>query len=259
MFTLTTVKSSEVNVPLGADVLALCPDGTLIVKANESINGVSAAFGFRPQYRILRVTREGVAQRTIARLPIDRTVVQSREGGYHTVSMPFEVLPPVAVSSDGNRIAVLSSITTDRGPPSFRVTTYDGTGRVVSTKDYPFTLEPLSDRQLDSAIAAATSRLRNPKFKRTLQDAREKGLMARSLPPVIDMKLGADGSLWLALQRKPDARPWLVLDPAGNTRGIVTVSPGTTILAVNGRNAWASESDVDGIQSIVRYRVESAR
>jgi hypothetical protein len=74
-------------------------------------------------------------------------------------------------------------------------------------------------------------------------------------PPLARVMLGRDDTVWLERFSISGDREWLMLDGQGSVAGRFTV-PRSIVLAVASRDqVWAIETDDDGLQHIVRYRV----
>ena len=74
-------------------------------------------------------------------------------------------------------------------------------------------------------------------------------------PPFTRLLAGHDETTWLELAPAREQRTWQMLDARGNVAGMITVPRNTTILAASRERLWGIETDQDGLQHIVRYRV----
>ena len=77
-------------------------------------------------------------------------------------------------------------------------------------------------------------------------------------PPIRDLVVGNDGTLWLSRWPVGRTRSWLVLDERGNRRGRVELPATLRVHAASTTQVWGTQPDRDGIPSIVRYRVMGA-
>jgi hypothetical protein len=67
--------------------------------------------------------------------------------------------------------------------------------------------------------------------------------------------VGSDDTIWIELYRREEPRIWQVLDGQGNPIGRVSI-PWSVEVQVASRTAiWGVETDDDGIEHIVRYRL----
>jgi hypothetical protein len=67
--------------------------------------------------------------------------------------------------------------------------------------------------------------------------------------------LGRDDTVWLERFSISGDREWLMLDGQGSVTGRVTVPRGIALAVASRDQVWAIETDDDGLQHIVRYRV----
>jgi hypothetical protein len=132
-----------------------------------------------------------------------------------------------------------------------RVTAIRTNGDTIFVRDLPLELERISSRQSDSIrkaeIAAVTGELLKQDYA------------AIPLPavfrPVHGIVAGSDGRTWIALRPNHGERPWLVLGATGTVVGRVAVPDNVRVVVANATHLWGIETDADGVQSVVRYRV----
>ena len=137
------------------------------------------------------------------------------------------------------------------GQGSMRVTAIRTNGDTIFARDLPLELERISSRQSDSIrkaeIAAVTGELLKQDYA------------AIPLPavfrPVHGIVAGSDGRTWIALRQNAGTRQWLVLGPTGSVVGRVAVPDNVRIVVAGATHIWGIETDADGVQSVVRYRV----
>ena len=73
--------------------------------------------------------------------------------------------------------------------------------------------------------------------------------------PVETIMLGHDRTVWIGMRPAAEGRPYLVLNAAGDPVGTVTVPRSTRVRQARADRIWVTETDDDGLSSVVRYRV----
>jgi hypothetical protein len=119
----------------------------------------------------------------------------------------------------------------------------------------------VTPEEVDSILDAQAGSLGDhPVFNMTVARARD--LAEASLyrpafkPPVTNMVLGKDGSIWLMQQPDREGRvPWLVLDSEGQAIRAVQLPSRTVLHVVDPPHVWGSTTDELGVPYVVRYRV----
>jgi hypothetical protein len=77
-------------------------------------------------------------------------------------------------------------------------------------------------------------------------------------PPIDQARIGAGGVLWLRREDDGSAtRRWLLLDPDGEARGIVTLPRTSMVYWSDGPFLWAVEQDELDVPWLVKYRLAS--
>jgi hypothetical protein len=76
-----------------------------------------------------------------------------------------------------------------------------------------------------------------------------------SYPPLSRIVLGRDQTTWLEVYSTEGDRQWLVLDARGEPVGRVAVPRGVRIQAASRESIWATDTDEDGLQHIMRFAI----
>jgi hypothetical protein len=78
----------------------------------------------------------------------------------------------------------------------------------------------------------------------------------RFQPPVDDVKMGSDGSIWLkhSLHAAEDVW-WSVLDGRGDPAGRVRLPAGTHVRYIDRDFIWVTELDDLDVNYLVKYRI----
>ena len=73
--------------------------------------------------------------------------------------------------------------------------------------------------------------------------------------PVETITLGLDRTVWIGLRPTDEGRSYLVLNASGDPVGTVVVPQSTRVRQARADRIWVTETDNDGLSSVVRYRV----
>lgn len=240
----------------------LLADGTGLGALTVSARVADASAREAP---LLRVDRTGEVVDTVVTLPYRSEHVTIRAGErVLLLQQAFVDDPLVAYSPDGLVVYVVER----RAPEShrdaaFRVTWLSASGDTIRTRSYPFAPVPL-DRdwlaeRLPAAVSgiAATAGLSEREAERLLL---EQLYVPTYHPPVSQVVAGADGTLWLRREDRPnvDRREWLVLAPDGDPLGVLELPSSMRLWHVTAREVWASVPDELDVPFVVRMRVEKA-
>lgn len=205
----------------------------------------------------------GRLRRTIMALPDpipDRCFVRyvAARTGPGVLRAPFCFDGMAAVASDGSRVASVTFSPSDASGATMRLRVALASG--VVDVDRALALEPVRIPRAAADSARAVF-LRDP-GPYGIQP--EKRAAVRNLrvpeffPPIRDLVVGLDGTLWLGRWPVGRTRSWLVLDERGNRRGRVELPATLRVHAASTTQVWGTQRDRDGIPSIVRYRVMGA-
>jgi hypothetical protein len=143
---------------------------------------------------------------------------------------------------------VLVSKGTER-PSVFRVSAFRANGDTVFSQTVAFRSVPIPKSVADSARAA---RARGTQGQR---DAAAKMLIPETYPPFSRLIVGRDESIWIESYGPGAEKFWYVLDNRGTITGRATVPRNVHLMVASRTAVWGIETDDDGLQHIVRYRV----
>jgi hypothetical protein len=174
------------------------------------------------------------------------------DGSVRGRPLPFAVPPGLEWSPDGSRVALTAAGARRGAEVMIDVIMMDRGGDTLYARSYPVRAIPLPRSVADSAIAANVAAL-GPAGDVWASHARSR--VPQIYPPVeTGSVVGRDGSLWLALRGTTQIRQYLVLDPAGNVRGMASLPRNVQIRAADENHVWGIELDQYQVPSIVRYR-----
>ena len=206
--------------------------------------------GEKPGTPMVRVDSTGAFLRLIAWSPrreCSQPWDAGRGMGSGSMLIPFCAQTIEETTPDGSRLAL--AILEAGGAPAFRVVVFRANGDTVYSRSYPYQLVSIPGAVRDSVRAM---RARGSQSQR---DAAAKMPIPESYPPVSRLLLGHDESVWLEGYGARGERVWQVLDARGDVIGKVVAPPSTQVMVVSREVVWAIETDNDGLQHIVRFRV----
>jgi hypothetical protein len=171
-------------------------------------------------------------------------------------SIPFALSPVEAVAADGRSIGRLTAPIPDRVESSFTVTLFGATGDTVFSRSYSYRGTPIPKEFADSAIAAYVSR---PGQGPTDLDRRFQSLARERMPRWYiapeTLTLGLDHTIWIGMRPTEEGRGYLILNGRGDPIGSLMVPSSTRVRQASATHIWVTETDDDGLSSVVRYRV----
>ena len=192
----------------------------------------------------IRVDSTGRFKHVIAWSSNDDCGVPIQEGR-GSVQIPFCSTSRFEVSPDAARLAFVRA---DRSSRTFRVSVFRASGDTAFHRSYAYRPIPLTKSDRDQAIASA------PPFPGAAE-ALEKARFPEHRAPVSRILAGRDETTWLELATASGDRTWNVLDAMGTLIGRVRLKRNVQATVVSRDLLWATETDDDGLQHIVRYRV----
>ena len=77
----------------------------------------------------------------------------------------------------------------------------------------------------------------------------------RYFPPVTNVQVGSDDTIWIAGPDEGGERTWLVLDPTGATIGRFRLPAASRVSDANRTEAWVVEKDALDIPYVARYEI----
>jgi hypothetical protein len=173
-------------------------------------------------------------------------------------SVPFVLSPQYAFANDGSRIAELTAPAPRGAEGAFTVTVRGPRGDTLASRAFPFRGVPIPREARDSALASfippeGRPREGPPDLPQRFQAiARER--MTAVYTPVESILLGLDRTIWLALRPTSEGRGYLILDGSAEPIGSLQVPAGTRVRQASATHVWVTETDADGLSSVVRYR-----
>lgn len=174
--------------------------------------------------------------------------------------VPFSLQPQYSFAYDGSRVAELTAPVPASETSYFAVTVFRATGDTVFSRRYQFRGVPIAKQAKDSALAAMVPR--SGRVSEGPQDlpqrfqaiARER--MSNWYIPVESITLGLDQTIWIGLRPTDEGRVTLILNGRGDPIGTLLLPRSSRVRQATASQVWVTETDDDGLTSVVRYRVD---
>lgn len=202
----------------------------------------------------VRAASAGTFERVLAWRPqvdciFSRPITVEGRSGVASMIVPFCAQPIDDISADGSRYVASEVLSARDRRGQYRVTAFRSSGDSLWSRVLDYEVVSIPASVLDSVITQRTGRS-GPAVAVAL---REK--TPRVFPPLLRVLAGRDQSTWLERYSVSGQRTWIALDERGNLAGTLAVPRNVRILAASLQTVWATETDDDGLQSIVRFRV----
>ena len=229
------------------------PDGGSLVVLIEGAGADGMRWpGATPGTPLLRVDSVGVFQSVAGTAPENPCAVRySLPGGGGSASIPYCGVPMDALAADGSRYAVITTEEQTGRRVAWRVTVTRSRGDTIFSRRYEDEALALPRRIADSVLSARLSSARFPQQREAMRGMKVPAVYA----PYSRILLGADDSIWIERYTASGNRLWQVLDAIGNPTGQLQVPRAVHLLVASRSAVWATDTDDDGLQHIVRYRV----
>jgi hypothetical protein len=197
---------------------------------------------------LVRVDSAGVFRNIIAWRPeIDCSApFDAGRGGQGFAAIPFCPMLLQEFSPDGSRVAL--SWVEQGNQPAYRIAVFRVNGDTVFNRRFAYRPVRISQAVKDSVVA---SRSRNPQIAQALAKVQ----LPETYPPVTRFLLGADETTWIEFPQPDGDRKWEVLDARGTPIAELKVPRNVRIMVASRASVWAVETDDDGLQHVVRFRV----
>lgn len=164
----------------------------------------------------------------------------------------------VAVDPAGRTIAVVHQYPPERpDSASFRVRKLGADGSVSFARNYRFTPVLVPPGMEDTIVSTFAQQMpRRGAVPRLEERLREALQVPRFQPPITNVRVAVDGSMWLRREALgADRVRWLVLDLAGDPVGQLLLPRSQQIHHIDGDTVWGVELDALDVPYAVRYRI----
>jgi hypothetical protein len=232
-------------------------DGGILVTAYMIGDGVGIAGPTRPDIgdrAFLQVDSAGTLQRVVAWLPPTPKVCGfsvTTDRGHAGFAVPFCAFPLTELAPDAGTVAIVQMTNAIQKTSTFTIAMLNSTGDTLFSHSYPYSPIGISRGTMDSLRALMIKRA--PGLATTINSLQMPG----SYPPVRQLLIGRDRSVWLEMWTGKPGHKWLVVNSRGVMVGVTTVPENMALRAVDwtAKGIWGIESDNDGIESPVHRTI----
>jgi hypothetical protein len=174
-------------------------------------------------------------------------------------SVPYAPLPQTVFSPDGRRFAFLTTDIQSRAGGTYTIQMFGTTGEVIFNKTFSFAGTVIPQRVVDSTLAAMIPPAGRGTEGPADMPQRFQALAKERIPPVYapvqSIILGLDNTTWVVLRRNTDGQTAIALNARGEPVGSLSVPTRSRIWQGSASHVWMTETDSDGLVSVVRYRL----
>jgi hypothetical protein len=236
---------------------AVNPDGSMSGVATFSAAQQPGKYTWGERL-LLRASAAG-ATTVIARPPLIED-----DRWYMTVDIfgnfvPFMFVPQTVFAGDGKRFAYLTVDIASREGGTFTASAFKANGDTMFVRSFPFRGVAIPQSAVDSALAAMIPPPGRGTEGPPDMAQRFQAIARQKMPPVYapvqSIILGLDATVWITLRATPEGRVALILDARGTPVGSLLVPPRSRIWQGSATHVWMTETDTDGLSSVVRYRM----
>lgn len=238
---LAPMMSSAVEgMPL--EPIGLARNGMFFAQRPASLAQI--AYGAVESTPVVQLTREGRLLRTlIQHRPVPRVETFSIGNRIGIALIPFSRNSLVSIASDGSSLLHLDMPVPAAETGRFWLTRMGLSGDTLYRRSYNYSPQPISTAVLDSIHGALTI-------------VAEAITLPRLMPPITDIHLNPDGSVWMKRgPRRIDLDDWLVLDSVGSIRASLQIPSNIRIVLADETRAWGAVTSELGVPYVVRYQI----
>lgn len=144
---------------------------------------------------------------------------------------------------------------TGTGPAEYGVTRVDSEGDTLFHRRIAYEPLPVPDGYYDRDIEESLDLpivADRREFAGALREFLER---VRYFPPVTNLQVGSDGTVWIAGPDEAGERTWLVLEPTGATIGRFRLPAASRVSDANRTEAWVVEKGALDIPYVARYEI----
>lgn len=245
---------------------ALLEDGTVVIQPGAGLRELD--LGLVPEYPVLRVDPAGDVLDTLTHIPADRSWLVLNERGHVLMSsfQPFSDVPLWSARPDGKSLVLVKRDVSERnGEAQFSVVQINAGGDTSFVVRYGYNPVPVEKQLVDRLLGEQSERLGGPDGMFPSPQAADRALreavyLPRYHPPVTELVVGGDGSVWIRREDRGGAEVlWNVLDTTGRIVAAVHAPAGVQLKHVDRNRAWGIEYDELGVPYVLRFQVEPRR
>lgn len=214
---------------------------------------------------LLRVSATGEYRNTMGSVTSDRTACSGKitlsDGSTVAGDAAFCDYPQTSIAPNGS-LAVTLVRKKDRDDSTrFDVVRINSKGDTASVIEYGYPSRRTTKMDSDSFWNDRTKSAMTIPNERNRLAAIEAIGIKRKLPlvesrPPLNVIAGNDGSIWVEVPRAGAGHHWMVIDSSQKVLGVVTVPAKVRLTEVSRSGAWGREQVGDGVQDLVKFRIE---
>jgi hypothetical protein len=272
-FSLTGEHQSSIHVPpehQGSRLypLAISENRGIIAIPILSSRAIAVGEISEQEYQL---AADGEVVRTLVSVPIAnsqlaiRTSQNPNAGGIYD-RQPYDDSHLVKFSTLASNLVLVDRRVREQDP-HYTITKVSLGGDTLSSRSYRYSPEPIPSAMVNHIRRAWLEYLGSP--RRVYERLLEANLyLPPHHPPVTDVVLGRDGTIWLQkgtsaqlphwispLESSAGPQIWNVLDEGGDPVGTVSLPQGVTVLAADRRHIWGTVLGELDEPYIVRFRL----
>lgn len=235
---------------------AVAGDGTIIVV--PAVGGDRMVMPDPAPLPILRVTASGRMD-TLHLLDVRGIAVAVDLGGRQGLArQPLPTAPIHSISTDGSLLAVVEQTGGAGAPPStFRLILKDGQGRLLGQRPVPYTPVRVPAAWRDSILKMYDQSGRSAEQQQTARRLASALHFPSTFPPVAQVLVGADRTVWVRLAGAGAMASWLVFDARAAQIGALQLPAAMTLRNATRQMMVASGLNAVGEPVVVRYEVRA--
>jgi hypothetical protein len=239
------------------DPLALLPDGSWLGQGFMATADRSSRRG------VLASRAADGAYRIVFRMPQSENDPRMMWVSGFGRSVPFSLQPQYSFAYNGSRVGELSAPLPASERSHFTVTVFRATSDTVFSRRYEYRGVAIPGQAKDSALAAILPRsgrvAEGPQDMPQRFQAIARDRMPDWYIPVETITLGLDQTIWIGMRPTTEGRSMLILNERGDPIGTLLLPRTSRLRQARANQIWVTDTDSDGLTSVVRYRVEGLR
>lgn len=198
---------------------------------------------------------DGRVQEILARLEDQpRAIEAGSKTRRFSAQLPLQNLSKFDLAPDGSRMVVADAEVEGVAAGTYMVTGIRVDGDTIFSRRYTFEPIWISDEYADSLIEAHAEDIEegSPELARAYRRTASTPPM---MPPILSVKNGEDGTIWIRLRSASPDREYLVLHEEGRPLGRVTLPRGQSVYMADRDHVWTTVRNEYDVQSVVQYRI----
>lgn len=226
------------------ELLGVHPEGTILSSGIPRSD--TRGYDSRGSGPLILSSHDGNLLSIVGWLPPRQHRAEYPGGG---VLIPFAPEPLIGSSANGQRVGIVHSQHTTKSSGTFQLTILNAHGRTLSSREYSIEPVEIPQTKRDSVIDRALRRV-----NAAAASALRAVTIPEHYPPVSEMQVGSDGSVWLRLNhnRSTPNVPWLIVE-SGSATDTVSLPVSAKVMAVANGQALIRTEDGNDVHSLTVY------